>query len=169
MNNHVPTFVQYIAENKDVMLTIPTSEEGVEVLTGYKIRADKFVEFVPTEELLKFREFDRRETPKHSEDDSHETIERFKKEFLKTGIEEPLEITYYAKNKMVLLTDGNHRLSAAVELSMPYLPVVVVSTDEPIDESKKYKAIPVPGYSDDVSIEVPDVVKPSDIGLPVVY
>lgn len=169
MKKHVQFFEDFINESHSEIVEIPTVQEGRVVRCGVNVVNNEFIEFVAVEDLLKFREFDRLVTPKFSKEESIETIDYFKNTFLEEGIDEPLIIKYYQPDSMILLTEGNHRLNAAVELNMPYLPVTVLRSEDNVPEDAKGKAIPVPGYEQDRQDYVPTNLKPSDIGLPVIY
>lgn len=123
------------------------------------------VELVPVSELVKFREFNRRVEPKWDKEDSDENINNIKKEFLTNGIKSPLIIDYYQNSRSVLLAEGNHRLSAALELGMKYLPCRVIRVTGNIPDRVKNKVMKVPGIQPDKSNYVKADLLPSEIGI----
>jgi hypothetical protein len=80
---------------------------------------------VPISFIAKCSEFNRRNDPKYSLDDSAKNIENIKKSFIENGITEPLILNYIKNESKLLLTEGNHRLNALIELEVPYYPVCV--------------------------------------------
>lgn len=135
---------------------------------------DSEVELVPVSELVKFREFDRKITPKWNEDDSKNNINLLKNKFKKEGIKEPLMIEYNAEDKSVLLIEGNHRLNSAVDMGLEYLPArVVLKKYGKYDKRRKKSAMPVSGIGSDEYGYIPSNLKPSQVGIqgtqPLVY
>ena len=110
--------------------------------SGYFSKA----ELVPISELIKFREFDRRVNFKWDKKYSTSAIEQAKSEFLQNGITDILIINYSQSDKKVLLVEGNHRLVAAMELGLKYLPARVYRT---LFLSDNKNAMSVSGYPED--------------------
>lgn len=108
---------------------------------------------VPTSELAKYREFDRRTQPFGTDMDT------LKADIAQNGFREPLILTYGAEDNKVSLGDGNHRLGVAQELGIKELPVRVI-TRQKIGNNV---GVAVPGYKGEKSI--PAGLSPSDIGL----
>jgi len=136
----------------------------------YKLTPDDFVnvrwewrlktEFVPIEELDKLKEFDRRVTPKFR--DSDDIINDLKEKFKKEWIQSPLYIHYSLADWKAYLAEWNHRLAAAKELWMEYLPVWVdVSKKTPSGQWVKVVK-PKPFWPWDF---YPDTMAPSDIWI----
>lgn len=119
-------------------------------------------ELVPISELIKFREFDRRKSFKWNEEYSTNAIEQAKREFLEKGITDILIINYSQSDKKVLLVEGNHRLIAAMELGLKYLPARVYRSKSPINNKNAMK---VSGYPEDRYGYVPGDLKPSQVGI----
>lgn len=132
------------------------------------LRKNELVELVPVSFLKTIGEFDRRSTPKYSLEDSLETIEQLKDVLLSGAMTDPLKIDYYQSEKKVLLIEGNHRLSAALEMGMEYLPAEVYRTTR---SCKNRKAKKVSGYVRPASkyedTYVPANLRPSQVGIPV--
>ena len=82
-------------------------------------------ELVPIEELDRLKDVDRRLVPKWSKEDSNKTIDELKESFQKDWISTPVQITYSVKDNRAYLSEWNHRLAAAKELWMKYLPTQV--------------------------------------------
>ena len=127
--------------------------------SGYFSKA----ELVPISELIKFREFDRRVNFKWDKKYSTSAIEQAKNEFLQNGITDILIINYSQTDKKVLLVEGNHRLVAAMELGLKYLPARVYRTKSSMDSKN---AMSVVGYTEDEYGYVPGDLKPSQVGIP---
>lgn len=136
----------------------------------YKLTPDDFVnvrwewrlktEFVPIEELDKLKEFDRRVTPKFS--DSDDIINDLKEKFKKEWIQNPLYIHYSLADWKAYLAEWNHRLAAAKELWMEYLPVWV-DVSKKVPSGKWVKVVkPKPFWPWDF---YPDTMAPSDIWI----
>lgn len=80
---------------------------------------------VPIHKLLPFREFDRTDT-----DYGRQNIEDIKTWLSgENGHQEPLRLDYDHNLSHGLLTEGNHRLAAAVELGHTHVPVIVQSAN----------------------------------------
>lgn len=120
-------------------------------------------ELVPISELIKFREYDRRVNFKYSKKYSSDAIKQAKREFLQNGITDILIINYSQTDKKVLLVEGNHRLIAAMELGLKYLPARVYRT---LFLSDDKNAMSVTGYPEDKHGYVPGDLKPSQVGIP---
>ena len=116
-------------------------------------------ELVPISELIKFREYDRRITFKWDKKYSKDAIENAKREFLEKGITDILIIKYSQPDKKVLLVEGNHRLVAATELGLKYLPARVYRSTSSIDNGML-----VTGYPEENGY-VPGDLKPSQVGI----
>lgn len=141
------------------------TKDGVGVSISDAILEDEFCELVPVEELIKMRDFDRRVTYKYSREDTDATIEKLKKSILETGILSPVKIDYYQYDKIVLMTEGNHRLNAAIDLGLQYYPATVYRLKMEYPKSKNGKGLKVQGYQPDEFGYVPGNMKPSDVGI----
>jgi 8-oxo-dGTP pyrophosphatase MutT (NUDIX family) len=127
---------------------------------------DSSVELVPVDELLKFREFDRKKEPKYNQDNSTENINHLKFMFQKDGVKAPLIIEYSKEDNVVLLIEGNHRLNSAVDLGMKYLPArVVLKKHGKYSPSKLKHSMNVSGIEADQSGYISSDLKPSQIGI----
>lgn len=82
------------------------------------------VEEVPISWLERFKEHDRRKTPKYGPEDK--TLDEVKADIAVNGIKEPLPLTIGIEDGTALLSEGNTRLAAAKELGYTHVPVRVV-------------------------------------------
>lgn len=105
------------------------SNKGKIAISLDKKWSDVNILLVPISFLAKCSEFNRRNEPKYSFEDSFKNIENIKKSFVKNGIIEPLIINYIKNESKFLLLEGNHRLNALIELEVPYYPVCVTVID----------------------------------------
>ncbi len=105
------------------------SNKGKIAISLDKRWSDINILLVPISFLVKCSEFNRRNDPKYSLDDSAKNIENIKKSFIENGITEPLILNYIRNESKLLLTEGNHRLNALIELEVPYYPVCVTVID----------------------------------------
>jgi len=127
---------------------------------------DSSVELVPVTELIKFREFDRKVSPKYNQDNSIENINHLKFMFQKEGVKSPLIIEYSADDSSVLIIEGNHRLNSAIDLGMEYLPArVVLKKHGKYSPAKIKNAMKVDGIKANSSNYIPSDLKPSQIGI----
>ena len=119
------------------------------------------VQLVPVSELIKFREFDRRgESAGHDD-----KINWLKSDMVNNGIKEPLSIEYSSIDNAVFLTEGNHRLNAAIELGIDYMPAKVITNRNGFSDVIKNKCMKVIGVKPNEHGFIPNAFKPSDIGL----
>jgi 8-oxo-dGTP pyrophosphatase MutT (NUDIX family) len=127
---------------------------------------DSSVELVPVTELIKFREFDRKVSPKYNQDNSIENINHLKFMFQKEGVKSPLIIEYSADDSSVLIIEGNHRLNSAIDLGMEYLPArVVLKKHGKYSPAKIKNAMKVDGIKANSSNYIPSDLKPSQVGI----
>jgi hypothetical protein len=114
-------------------------------------------ELVPTYVLMEMLDFDRRETA------DPEKWEALKADISQNGFTDPVIIEYDADRRKVHLGEGNHRVLIADELGIEWVPArVYLST-----RKTHWKEYPVPGVEPDEFNYVPQLMKPSEIGLPV--
>ena len=127
---------------------------------------DSSVELVPVSELIKFREFDRKVSPKYNQDNSRDNINHLKFMFQKEGVKSPLIIEYSAEDNAVLIIEGNHRLNSAIDLGMEYLPArIVLKKHGKYSPAKIKNAMKVDGIKANSSNYIPSDLKPSYIGI----
>ena len=127
---------------------------------------DTDVELVPVSELVKFREFDRKKTPKYNQDNSRENINHLKFMFIKDGVKSPLIIEYSKKDNAVLLIEGNHRLNSAFDMGMEYLPArVVLKKYDSFSPKKLESAMKVKGVEPNEYGYIKSNLKPSEVGI----
>ena len=135
---------------------------------------DSSVELVPVSELIKFREFDRKTSPKYNKENSLENINHLKYMFQKDGVKSPIIIEYSADDNAVLIIEGNHRLNSAIDLGMEYLPArVVLKKYGNYSPLKLKNTMKVGGIKANSHNYIPSDLKPSQIGIagakPIVY
>jgi hypothetical protein len=127
---------------------------------------DSSVELVPVSELIKFREFDRKVSPKYNQDNSRDNIQHLKYMFQKQGVKSPLIIEYSPEDNSVLLIEGNHRLNSAIDLGMEYLPArVVLRKFGKFSPVKMKNTMQVVGIEPNKNNFIPTDLKPSHIGI----
>ena len=127
---------------------------------------DTSVELVPVSELIKFREFDRKVSPKYNQDNSRDNIQHLKYMFQKEGVRSPLIIEYSAEDNSVLIIEGNHRLNSAIDLGMEYLPArVILRKFGKFSPSKMKNTMQVAGIQPNESNYIPSDLKPSQVGI----
>jgi hypothetical protein len=131
---------------------IEAVEEGYRLLESI---SHPKVEWVDTDKIYPFREFDRIDNSMYSDED----FEKFKKSIAEEGIKEALILKYHQYSKTALLIEGNHRLRAARELGLDKVPVRVVRYQS------EGEGIPVPGYTANDFGYVPGDLSPSEIGI----
>lgn len=127
---------------------------------------DTDVELVPISELIKFREFDRKVSPKYNKENSVDNINHLKFMFQKDGVKSPIIIEYSAEDNAVLVIEGNHRLNSAIDLGMEYLPArVVLRKYGKYSPAKIKNTMKVNGVQADSSNYIPSNLKPSQVGI----
>lgn len=140
-----------------------TACQREELLRCHSVSGYDNVEMVPVYKLIQFREFNRGE-----KEDERANIEELKASIQENGITEPLIVIYHIGDRSVYLSEGNHRLQAAIELGLKELPVRVVRVGEggypSVHEERGVGAI-VEGYEPNQYGYVPGDLKPSQIGL----
>ena len=127
--------------------------------------ADSDVELVPVVDLMKFREFDRKKTPKYNAENSNYVINSLKESFKNEGIKEPLIIEYSVEDNSVLLIEGNHRLNTAIDMGLMYLPVRVVLRKNKFTPTSKKLSMQVDGIKPNEYGYISSNLKPSQVGL----
>jgi hypothetical protein len=118
-------------------------------------------QWVDTETVWRFREFDRSK-PNEDRADSQKSISELSYK-LQEGFNEPLIMQYSHKYKTAYLIEGNHRLLVARKLGYKYVPIRVT-----IDGHEKRDAQKVVGYYASINDKV-DPRLPSQIGIPNCY
>jgi hypothetical protein len=126
---------------------------------------DSNVELVPVSELVKFREYNRLIDAKYSKKDSAENINKLKEVYKTEGITSVLIIEYSVEDNSVLLIEGNHRLNAALELGIRYLPARVVRRNSSFPKMQKAKAMEVSGVLPNEYGYIRGDLKPSEVGI----
>jgi hypothetical protein len=127
---------------------------------------DTDVELVPVSELIKFREFDRKVSPKYNKENSVDNINHLKFMFQKDGVKSPLIIEYSKEDNAVLIIEGNHRLNSAIDLGMEYLPArVVLKKYSKFSKNQLKNAMKVSGVEANEFGYIPSNMKPSKVGI----
>ena len=127
---------------------------------------DTEVELVPVAELIKFREFDRKVSPKYNKENSVDNINHLKFMFQKDGVKSPLIIEYSKEDNAVLIIEGNHRLNSAIDLGMEYLPArVVLKKYSKFTKNQLKNAMEVSGVEGNEFGYIPSNMKPSKVGV----
>ena len=135
-------------------------------LESYWYEDDEGVELVPVSELVKFREFNRLESPKWNQEESNRNINNLKNNFMSDGVKEPLIIEYNQEDKMVLLVEGNHRLNSAVEMGLEYLPARVrLKKYGKYKGNTKKSAMSVKGVEPNQFGYISSALRPSQVGI----
>jgi hypothetical protein len=111
------------------------------IIKAYK---DKSVINLPTSLLKDLMEFDRtKDFSINDKETGPENIKKLKDSIQKEGLKEPLEIAINSKGAIVL-SEGNHRLQALIELGYAQIPVKVIgraSKDEYFTEVRQGKTV----------------------------
>jgi hypothetical protein len=127
---------------------------------------DTEVELVPVAELIKFREYDRKVSPKYNKENSVDNINHLKFMFQKDGVKSPLIIEYSKEDNAVLIIEGNHRLNSAIDLGMEYLPArVVLKKYSKFTKNQLKNAMKVSGVEGNEFGYIPSNMKPSKVGI----
>ncbi len=108
-------------------------------------------EWVSIDEIMPYREFDRK--------DRQFNVDILKDKINKNNFKEPLILHYSDKYKTAYLTEGNHRLLAAQQLGIEYVPIRVTT-----DGIEKQTAKKVRGLNKKEIVEY-DEILPSQIGF----
>jgi ribosomal protein S18 acetylase RimI-like enzyme len=118
---------------------------------------DRYVEWLPTALVARFREYDRDANPLTSDT---EYLNKLMGDIQQNGIQEPLILEYSRSTRTALLTEGNHRLAAALRLGLTEVPVRVYRREGAFPGGK---GVLVPGFEG--NYHCPADMKPSDIGV----
>lgn len=96
----------------------------------------RYTALVPVSQLLRYREFDRTVTPKFSDTSSIiDSIANDLREKGPQGMRENVHLTYDHVNKWAYLSEGNHRLAAAIKAGLSHIPVTIHARGE-LDREK---------------------------------
>jgi hypothetical protein len=107
-------------------MTHAISENGS--LTGEEpgMQWNRYTALVPGHQLLRFREYDREGSQGFS--NSQENIRGIAKDLSAQGVKglrEPVSLEYDHENNWGVVTEGNHRLAAAVQAGLTHIPVTI--------------------------------------------
>jgi hypothetical protein len=121
-----------------------------------------FVELVSVDAVWSMRESDRRVSGNRRMDDV--SWSKFKNDIFDRGVVKPIVVGYFEVSGVAVLVDGHHRLAAAKELGLKYVPAIGIRYDAAYkgDRSLGVKVrsrigwFPLPTWN----------IKPSDLGIP---
>lgn len=102
----------------------------------------EYVELVPIKALWDMREFDRREEPKWSQERTDMTIDNLKDDVEREGFKNPIRIEYYFYAGKATIREGNHRVRAAFELGLQYVPALVYVSDSSFKKNAAHLDMP---------------------------
>lgn len=125
-------------------------------------------EWVPTHELAKFMEYDRRPGGKDFAG-SEDYWNALGDDITEHGFNEPVFIDYHPEENVGHLSEGNHRVQLALERGIPYVPAIMYRSRRnserkvplTLDESK----VPIDGVFG--TPRLPEMFPPSWAGIPV--
>ena len=120
-----------------------------------------YIEWVPVEELKKFKEFDRLWEDANS--DSKENIENLRQLIRENKLNQPLILQYSQWNRKALLVEWNHRIVAAELEWLDAVPVRVMRIKRDLD-----KGVEVTWIEPNQHWYVEEDLRPSEIGIKVV-
>lgn len=126
------------------------------------------IEWVPTEELRKFIEYDRRPGMEH-DTGSPERYQALTDHIREHGFRNPVILNYNQDKGVAHMSEGNHRTWIALENGIPSMPVRVYRSRRDSETAIPVTLHPEPMWRDHKGeVYVPDSMKPSHIGLPTV-
>ena len=127
------------------------------------------IEWVPTTELRKFIEYDRRPGKKDSwYPDRYNALAKHIKQ---NGFKNPVQLEFNQDSGTAHMGEGNHRTWIALEAGIPSMPVRVNRSRRQSPTQVRVHLNPQPEWEsqyDPSGYHVPSSLKPSHIGLPVV-
>ena len=104
----------------------------------FKAKSHRYFEYVPIEELLPYREFDREVEHKWNKDE----LNQLTKKIAKNGITEPVQLQVHGGYG--LISEGNHRLASAKRLGIKYIPTYIYDSDRDFGSINKHRAKKLP-------------------------
>ena len=116
---------------------VESTAKALEGLKEFKAESDRYFEYVPIEEIEKYKEFDRATEKKWGSVDN--TLEELVDDIQKNGIKTPITLQV-DRNNNALVVEGNTRLAAAKKLGIKNIPVRIISGEfGSINKSKAKK------------------------------
>lgn len=109
---------------------------------GYKW--GHYAALVPVHQLMRYKEYDRAGAQGFR--NSGEIINNIAKDLSTHGIEglrEPVHLNYDHANKWGVLTEGNHRLAAAIKAGMSHIPVIIHARGELLRDKRNGVGAPL--------------------------
>lgn len=103
---------------------IESTAKALEGLKEFKAESDRYFEYVPIEEIEKYKEFDRATEKKWGSADN--TLKELVADIQKNGIKTPITLQVDINNN-ALVVEGNTRLAAAKKLGIKNIPVRIIS------------------------------------------
>jgi hypothetical protein len=103
---------------------VESTAKALDEIKEFKAESDRYFEYVPIEEIEKYKEFDRATEKKWGSAD--DTLEKLIDDIRKNGIKNPITLQVDGKGN-ALVVEGNTRLAAAKQLGIKNIPVRIVS------------------------------------------
>lgn len=103
---------------------VESTAKALEGVKEFKAESDRYFEYVPIEEIEKYKEFDRATEKKWGSVDN--TLEELVADIQKNGIKTPITLQV-DRNNNALVVEGNTRLAAAKKLGIKNIPVRIIS------------------------------------------
>jgi hypothetical protein len=126
------------------------------------------IEWVPTHHLKKFMEYDRRPGGKDFSGNP-ERWNALSEHIKQNGFKNPIWIDYNKDTGHAHMSEGNHRTQIALDHGIPAMPVRVMRSRRTSPTQIPVPLHPQENWKDhNGEMWVPDMLKPSHIGLPVV-
>ena len=121
----------------EALKDVESTAKALEGLKEFKAESDRYFEYVPIEEIEKYKEFDRATEKKWGSVDN--TLEELVDDIQKNGIKTPITLQV-DRNNNALVVEGNTRLAAAKKLGIKNIPVRIISGEfGSINKSKAKK------------------------------
>jgi hypothetical protein len=126
----------------------------------------KYTELVPVGELVRYREYDRKDPTYWRSQDDKDYLTNLASDIKENGVKEPLILSYSVTTNTAMLTEGNHRLAAAIEAGIDEVPVRGYRRQSAFFNGKGVTP-PERNFEDDVWGHefIPQDFKPSMIGV----
>ena len=113
-----------VAPEVPALRDVESTAKALDEIKEFKAESDRYFEYVPIEEIEKYKEFDRATEKKWGSAD--DTLEKLIDDIRKNGIKNPITLQVDGKGN-ALVVEGNTRLAAAKQLGIKNIPVRIVS------------------------------------------
>jgi len=164
IDHHLELYKKIIAEIKEkyphaIKIQDPNQirlfeKGGIIAAPEFTAQSDYYFEYIPLEEIEKYKEFDREVTIRFNKSELDDLTEYIGK----NGITSPITLQVY--NGYGLITEGNHRIAAAKRLGIKNIPTRIIQRNRPfkgtIYESKVVK-LPRKIDSSELKVFYPEV------------